>query len=224
MFACSLQFVLATALLTMLCGCGAVHTLKPLQVGDSEAYLSLGGPLVQQGVTFPAPYTVLGLAHGYTPRVTLHADWHPSAAIYKVAVLGGGAFIGLVNERGIIPELAVDLSGLVASDFESHVFLPMATAVASYRFAESKWAWYLGLDTLFQLHRNDTPYLPHNYAPFVGLLRESNPRWSYGAELKWLGASDETRFSTLDIPRLFDNDYGDIGTYLFAAYRFGEVR
>lgn len=215
--------ILLLVLGIFLSGCGATHHVRPLAVGDSELYLSVGGPIVIQGVPFPAPYSVFGYAWGAADRWTVHADIHPSAALYKTLAGSAGALFGIAKQHHFWPELAIDFNGIAASDFDEAVFFPMATLIGSYEIAEKRWLLYGGLDAIWQFHDNDDVFLPRSYAPLLGARYQgsnNNLLVIPGIEIKWLGISDEIDASTLDFPKPFGSDYGDLGIFFSFNYRF----
>lgn len=207
--------------LSIVGGCSAVHNLKPLDRGDSQVYASLGGPLITEGVSFPVPYTIAGYAYGVHEKLTLHGELHPSAAIYKTFAAGIGGLIGFVKEAGWIPELAVDLQGVFASDFSETVLFPIATPILSYQLWNPAWHGYAGIDILWQLHSHDDAAAPRSYAPLIGIrYTPQAQKLGFGIETKWLGVSDEIQESTLDFPKPFGSNYGDLGVYLHFHYPF----
>ena len=79
----------------MLAACGTTHLVRPVGRGQTRISLSAGGPLATIGsATIPVPMTTLGVAHGVTDAVDVHADIHPFGWIFtsgegSISPIGG---------------------------------------------------------------------------------------------------------------------------------------
>ncbi len=212
------SFISVGALLALaLQGCGATRTLKPLGKGNSQADLSLGGPMITQGAPIPAPYTVVGYSYGVTDRVNLNASFHPSAALYKVFATEFGATTEIVSQEKHGVELVIDTRFIFATNAEDAIILPTITPVLSYEMGS--FTPYVGMDALFQIQDNDRPYLPQTYAPFLGARGQLGSSWILGGEVKWAAANHKIKFSHVKHPSWI-GDYGQVAPYIFVGYKF----
>lgn len=80
----ALTSALALVTLSALTGCMTTHLARPVGAGNTRVHASLGGPLIRLGgATLPLPITTLGVAHGLGDDVDVHADLHPTAAVFN---------------------------------------------------------------------------------------------------------------------------------------------
>lgn len=104
MLARHLATVLAGLLLP---GCATSHLARPVGRGNTRVNLSVGGPVARvRDLPLPVPLTTVGVAHGLTDAVDVHADVHPFAALFNPG-------------DGSAPVLGMDL-GVAVHPIERH--------------------------------------------------------------------------------------------------------
>lgn len=212
-----LKFFGSFILIVSLTACGATRTLKPLGEGNSQIDVSVGGPMITQGVSIPAPYSSVGYSYGIHEKLNLEAAFHPTAAIYKTFGMEVGALAGLVSQDGAIPEVALNARVAVGADLSNAAAFPILSPVISYDW--SGWSPYVGMDHLFQLHDNDRAWTPQILAPFLG-ARYQGTNWLGGAEVKWAAINHDLKYNNVDHPKALGSSRGALAPHLFLGYRF----
>jgi hypothetical protein len=102
----------AIAVGLVLTGCATTHLARPVGQGNTRVNLSLGGPMVKLGGTpIPIPLTTVGVAHGMSDALDVHADLHPFVALFSPGED--------INGNRSAPVLGADL-GLAWHPIERH--------------------------------------------------------------------------------------------------------
>jgi hypothetical protein len=78
-----------------LAACGTTHLARPVGAGNTRVSGSLGGPVVVLGgAPIPVPLVTVGVAHGFSDAVDLHADLHPLALAFNPPTPGSMPILG----------------------------------------------------------------------------------------------------------------------------------
>ncbi|MEI8256164.1 MAG: hypothetical protein WCJ30_10885, partial [Deltaproteobacteria bacterium] len=199
----SVSIVLA-ACIGSIPACATTHLARPVGRGQTRISLSAGGPLAQVGgATIPVPMATVGIAHGLSDAVDVHADFHPFSWIFSpgdgsIGVLGGTMGLavhpiplGNGNGRHWLT-LGADVLGFTNRlDAELLTNLWIAGSIDP--------TWWLSLaaglhNTIVVASTNGyqsrrSPYLPTLFAQIA--LRPSR-RVSIDVEARWYGFSENS--------------------------------
>jgi len=183
--------ILFFAALITLTGCGVTQPIRPLEEGTTEIISSFGGPIIPVGnIAFPVPYLNVGFMHGYTSDITLYSNAHITALLYKDIGLDGGFATSFLQEKGIQPELTLNMRGYFfwnAFRGSSVRFFPMGTLTASYETG-GRSLFYFGADNLYQFQTSDI-----FISPFIGYSFPLSDAMVMQVESKWLAMNRDTR-------------------------------
>jgi hypothetical protein len=74
----------ACAGLLSLSACASTHLARPVGRGNTRVNVSLAGPFVElKNLPIPVPLSTVGVAHGMSDAVDVHADVHPTALLFN---------------------------------------------------------------------------------------------------------------------------------------------
>lgn len=92
-------------------GCATLPGARPLEPGQHEVGVTIGGPLLDIGPVIPLPMAVVEARHGLTRLGTrpldLNYGWNTTATAFGVLQLHVGASVLLVHESGFRPAVSV---------------------------------------------------------------------------------------------------------------------
>jgi hypothetical protein len=182
-----------------LAGCSISHGIAPLERGEDQIAVSLGGPLLS-GSTPVLPLSAVTWRRGLTDRTTFHASLYPTQlALFGVVGVGGGAFTEVVEADGARPRVTIDGQLLLfAGDVKKG---DPAGAARLFEEVTALAVWdvgrhhvWTGVDTMFQLF--PTPHaLP---SPVLGLEVKPTRRFGVQLEGKWAGFWHNTDVGFVD--------------------------
>ncbi len=209
--------VFSFSILLVLTGCGITQPIRPLEEGATEIHLSLGGPIIPAaGIAFPVPYLNLGGAYGYKPNMTIFANTHLTALLFKDVGLDAGFSTRLAKEKGIRPEITLNGRGYFFWDaFRGSTtrFYPMGTLTASYRTDEHSLI-YFGIEDLYQFSTSSM-FL----SPFIGYCFPAGEAANLQIESKWLAMNHDTRHGVFEGLASVGGK-GNIGIFFGMQYRW----
>jgi hypothetical protein len=230
------KYILLIASASMLCisACSTIRQITPLDQGEQRVGLAVGGPLFTDlGVPIPVPEISLDYAYGVTDDITLGAALHVTPAVFGLCGVGEAfGTVGVLDQAGFIPAVSVGLDTVLLSDFTTSFFvLPEASATASWKLADFI-SIYAGAAMMVNFYPK-TAGLSWDNAPIPGVPMALLPSFPVGVQLNFgpIQLAAETRllmpFSSngnLILHYVGMADYGAIGVYLSASFRFGGTK
>lgn len=182
--------VIVIAFLTA--GCAPSRVIKPLEEGEQQIALSLGGPMAKvPGVaTIPIPFTNLSYSRGWKHNITLTGSLYPTAALFGTYQFDFGLNYGFVKKGnwGISSTLLFNNS--VDHWQGAYKIWPNLDLNGYYEFRKSEgisWLLYGGWNNWFELAGTGVHDRPQNvhwiYSPQVGIQLQ-HPKWNYQLEYK----------------------------------------
>ncbi len=213
-----------------LAACGTTHLIRPVGRGNTRVSLSAGGPFATVGsATIPVPMTTLGVAHGVTDAVDVHADIHPFGWLFSP---GNGSISPLGATMGLavhpIPmgrkwlTIGADLYGFT-NRLDAELFTNLWVAGA---FDVTRWFTFGGgLHNTVMLGSSD-PYQNNRsrYTPTIFLQAAVHPsrRVSIDLEARWYALADN---SVRVVPNYIGiGGLGALGILIGVHYQFGGER
>lgn len=182
--------IVSFVLVVWMTGCGITQPLRPVEEGTTELIASLGGPVIPVGgIAFPVPYLNFGGVYGYKPNLSLFANAHVTALLFKDIGIDAGFSTRIIKEKGIRPEITFNGRAYFFWDVfrgSTTRLYPMGTVTASYRAGE-KSLIYFGADDLFQ-------FVPSEmfFSPFVGYSFPIGVALQLQVESKWMAMNQAT--------------------------------
>lgn len=171
--------------------CSTVRMVKPLNKGETEVGVALGGPIIGFGkVVLPVPMSSVAVSHGFSDRLTAFGGLNTTSLLFGVGQLDLGAGYGILEQDGYRPGL-VGLGTLSLAfdkwdkNFRAHPQLDLHTY---WDYKEGKGTLYSGVSNWFELSNRQVNSTEQNdfWAPNIYLGTKLN-----GAKLNWL---IETRY------------------------------
>ncbi len=173
--------------------CTTTHLLRPLGRGNTRGNVSIGGgPMVRfAGAPIPMPVTTLGVAHGVTDGIDVHADVHTTAAFFGVAGLDmGAAFHPIASHRAALT-VGASITGM--SNGRDAVMFADVWFGTAWRVANFLWlgaGMHNGLRTFTSddTLRGRSPWAP---VPFVHVgIQPRGGRFGFEIELRWYAPTE----------------------------------
>lgn len=213
LFLCNIVGLFAAT--SLIVGCGAGQPIRVLELGATQLTASLGGPVVPSSSPSKLiPYATVGIMHGVTPEVTVHANLHALMAVFGTLGVDIGASSRIVRQNKALPELTIGLRGIVFTDFTSIAntrLYPDAALTASWEI-EPRWLVYAGSHVTMQF--TDAQLF---ISPMVGTqVPISNPL-ALQIEFIWQAANAVTRSGLLRGESSL-NGHGSLGIFIGGSY------
>ena len=172
--------------------CSPSRIVQPLQKGESQVGLHLGGPMIRfAGAPLPIPLTSLSYARGIDSTFTAFGGIGLTAAAFGVAQVDLGCTKGLWTPKGARPGVSVSPSlNFMIDKWEGNFrFYPTLDVNAYWQLGKRKNTAYIGLNNWFVLNATRTQgepqttrYIPNLQVGYV--IRRKG--WNYTIEAKYL--------------------------------------
>ncbi len=216
-----MRLYVATAILVGFAACAQTHYVRPLGKGHAVARASLGGPLVDLGVTFPTPIAVVGGGYGVRDDVDVYLDANLTAAAFgDLHLTPAVAWHPLVADRGPVPTVTVAGALHFLTDFRTSArALPQLSAAAAWALGKRRHLLYAGGDLAVSFEGKG--WVPIA-GPFVGGELRVGRRLGLALEAKWLAPNYNTHI--LAPSWIAPGGYGYVSVLLGVNVYFGGVR
>ena len=207
-------FILSFSIL-LWTGCGITQPVRVIEEGETKIISSLGGPIVPVGnITIPLPYLNAGILYGAKPNLTVIANTHITALLYKDVGIDGGIATRLFPEKGIRPEITFNGRMYFFWDAfrgNSVRVFPMGSLTASYQIDERS-LLYFGGDDLYQMAPSEM-----FITPFIGYSFPISDNMIIQIESKWMAMNQDTKHGIFEGTGSI-NGKGNIGVFFGMQY------
>lgn len=180
----------------LLISCGVTQPIRPIEHGTTKAIASFGGPIIPfAGIAIPVPYLNFGAMYGYNQNMTVFANGHFTALLFKDVGLDAGFSSRLLAEKGIRPEIVLNGRMYFFWDaFRGNTtrFFPMGTLLGSYKVGEQS-LFYFGSDNLYQFSTSD-----FFISPLIGYSFPISETMMMQIESKWLAMNHNTEHGVFE--------------------------
>lgn len=206
-----------------LLACTTSRVVKPLNQGEVDIALDLGGPIFNyNGTDIPLPLSSISTAYGLNQNTSLYGGIHTTAIAYGVAQLDLGATLGLYEPEGYLPGFslspAVNMS-LDTWEYDYHVS-PSVDFNFYWNIPQSHDFFYIGSANWFEIsgkraHGEDQPslWVPAIHGGYTWLPG----KFRLTVETKYLAPFHSNKNITIDYYGPFDK--GTLGVYFTLGYR-----
>lgn len=200
----------------VLTGCGITQPLRPIEEGKIEYAASFGGPIIPAaGIAFPVPYLNVGMLYGLRPNMTVYGNAHLTAFLFKNVAVDGGFASRLLPEKGVRPEVTMNLRGYFFWDaFRGTTvrLYPMGSLIGSYSMGDRS-LFYFGADDLYQVSTSE-----FFLSPFIGCSVPVSDAMVMQCESKWMAMNKDTRHGIFEgVASIGGN--GNVGLFLGLQWR-----
>ncbi len=205
--------------------CTSSRVVKPLEDGDKEVGLSLGGPLINfSDVVIPIPLTSVHYARGLSNSFTTYGSLHTTSLISGVIHTEMGVLYNFLDEN----EYYFGLSASTGFNFMVDIWewnpkmFPVLDINAYKTYNDKGSFYYFGISNWFDLARykahgeintNKWLFAPHIGHTYVG------EKWNINVEIKYLAPHVSNEDIVVDYVKWFGSR-GAPGIYLGFNYRF----
>jgi len=211
------------ALLAALYACNASRVIKPLEKGEKRIGASLGGPAITYAnVPMPLPLSSVTYSQGLDTGITLTASLQTTSMLFGVAhvdaTLGIKAYESASGKFGITGSPGIHLLyDFYEGNYRNY---PQLEALSWWRYGSKNHLLYGGLGTWIELVRvkAHNEVQDNEFMPYLMLGHQWNrARWSFLAELKYLGFQHNT--SRVVVDYVSPANRGALGAYFGASWR-----
>ncbi len=217
---------IAVACILFLNNCAPSRVIKPLEEGEQEVSLSLGGPMAKvPGVaTIPVPFTNLSYARGWKHNLTLTGSIYPTAMLFGTYQFDLGLNYGLLKKEN----WGISSTLLLNNAFDqwqlNYKIWPNIDLNGYYELKkeQTSWLFYGGWNNWFELSASGAHDRPQNvhwiYSPQIG-IKMIKQKWSYQLEYKLIGPNLNNQNFVVTYSSLLQNS-GANGLYVGISRKF----
>ncbi len=160
------------------------------------------------------PYATVGIMHGVTNEVTVHANLHTIMLVFGAFGVDVGASSQILKQDAALPEVTVGLRAIVFTDFTSIAnsrLYPDAALTLSWE-VKPRWLLYTGSHVTVQF--SDARLF---VSPMIGTQVPIADRFAIQFEIMWQAANTITR-SGLFRGESSLNGHGSLGLFIGGSY------
>jgi hypothetical protein len=175
--------VIITAIILL--ACNATRVVKPLEAGEKQMGVSLGGAMIKfVGVPMPLPLTNVYGAYGLNNKTTAFASLHTTALLFGVFQTDIGITQNLLKQKKYLPGISVSpIANLMFDKWENNFsFYPQLDLNAYWNYGKKQHLIYTSLNNWYELKNtkahNETQTT--NWLPSIGVGHQ----W-HGNKLNW---------------------------------------
>jgi len=208
----------------ILYACGPVRKVVPLQKGEKEVSLSLGGPLIGfGGSTIPLPLSSLDYAHGLNDTYTAFGSLHTTALAFGTIQIEAGVLRNLWLSENKKTGISAAPSFYLMTDIWEYntKFYPIFDLNFYTHYGQKENLVYLSYSSLFELSSKKAfnEKVNTNYIPFISLGHKwSFTKWDYRFEVKYINFLQSNEGVIVDYKVPGNN--GALGVFLGFTRKF----
>ncbi len=204
--------------------CAPSRIVRPLEKGERQVALNVGGPLLGfAGTTIPMPLTAVSYAQGITDNVTAFGGIHTTAMLFGVFQTDVGVCYNLYHPDSSQFGLSVNpVINMAFDKWEGNFKLwPEIDVNAYWEFTPQKSFIYLGASNWFELSgtraHDEVQENRWLFNPHLGYTYVRN-KWNYNIETKYLVPNVATQPNVVDYKGIGGN--GAVGVYFTFTRKF----
>lgn len=198
--------------------------VQPLNKGEWQVAGSIGGPIIKKDSSFNAmPLSSVGLAYGYSQKITAFADLHPSTAYYGVYHIDAGISHELLAPFDLRPGLTYSfmINSFLGRDESKFKIYPQIDLNTYWLMPYRNDFFYLGISNWFELatekahgKKQEDHWIPSFHSGYT----MQYDQYGFTVELKYLAPF--TSNQNLLIDYYSPTDTGSLGVYFSVSRKF----